>query len=325
MRRRKFIALLGGATMWPISAHAQQSGKLPTIGYLGASTPAQAAHWITAFAQRLRELGWVEGRTVAIEYRWGEAREDRWAEIAAEFVRLNVDVIATYNTPTTLMAKKVTSVIPIVFALAEDPVGSGLVASLARPGGNVTGVSTQHADFPSKRLALLLDVVPGLRRLAVIANVGNSASMREMAEMRSLARTLGLDFVALEILSADDIAPALGALKGGVDALYITPDALTDANRLRISGQAILARLPTMYAYREPVIAGGLMSYGPNYLDLVRRSADLVDKILRGTSPKEIPVEQPTKFDLVINLKTAKASGLTIPDKLLALADEIVE
>jgi putative ABC transport system substrate-binding protein len=324
MKRREFITLIGGAAAWPIASRAQQSGKLPTIGYLGASSPPEAAPWIAAFEQRLRELGWVEGRTVTIEYRWGEARSDRWAEITAEFVRLKVDVIATYNTPTTFTAKKVTSVIPIVFALAGDPVGSGLVASLAQPGGNVTGVSTQHADFPGKRLALLREVVPDLRRLAVMANVGNSASMREMAEVQRLARTLGLDFVALEIRSAGDIDPALEALKG-IDALYLPPDSLTDANRARINGAALSARVPTMSAYREYVHAGGLMSYGPNYPDLFRRSADLVDKILRGTSPKDIPVEQPTKFDLVINLKTAKALGLTIPDNLLVLADEIIE
>lgn len=324
MKRREFITLIAGTAAWPIAARAQQSGKLPVIGYLGASSPPEAAPWIAAFEQRLRELGWVEGRTVTIEYRWGEARSDRWAEITAEFVRLKVDVIATYNTPTTFAAKKVTSVIPIVFALAGDPVGSGLVASLARPGGNVTGVSTQHADFPGKRLALLREVVPNLRRLAVMANVGNSASVREMAEVQRLARALGLDFVALEIRSAGDIDPALEALKG-IDALYLPPDSLTDANRARINGAALSARVPTMSAYREYVHAGGLMSYGPNYPDLFRRSADLVDKILRGASPKDIPVEQPTKFDLVINLKTAKALGLTIPDNLLVLADEIIE
>jgi putative tryptophan/tyrosine transport system substrate-binding protein len=325
MRRREFINLVGAAAAWPFAARAQQSGKLPTIGYLGASTPADAALWTAAFVQRLRELGWVEGSTVSIEYRWGEARSDRWAEITAEFVRLKVDVIATYNTPTTLAAKKVTSTIPIVFALAADPVGSGLVASLARPGGNVTGMSTQHADFPGKRLALLREIVPGLRRLAVMANVGNSASVREMAEVQLMARTLGLDCVPLEIRRADDIDAALEALKGRVDALYLPPDALTDANRVRINGAALSARVPTMYAYREYVRAGGLMSYGPNYPDLFRRSADLVDKILRGTKPAEIPVEQPTKFDFVINLKTAKALGLEIPLTLLATADEVIE
>ena len=327
IRRRDFVILLGCGTAaaWPLAARAQPSGKLPTIGYLGASTPADAAPWTAAFVQRLRELGWVEGRTVAIEYRWGEARSDRWAEITAEFVRLKVDVIATYNTPTTVTAKNVTSAVPIVFALAADPVGSGLVASLARPGGNVTGMSTQHADFPGKRLALLREIVPGLRRLAVMANVGNSASVREMGEVQQIAQTLGLDFVASEIQRAEDITPALEALKGRVDALYLPPDALTDANRVPINGAALSARLPTMYAYREYVQAGGLMSYGPNYPDLFRRSADLVDKVLRGTKPGEIPVEQPTKFDLVINLKTAKALGLTVPPNLLALADEVIE
>jgi putative tryptophan/tyrosine transport system substrate-binding protein len=326
MKRRQFITLLGGAAAaWPLAARAQRSEKLPTIGYLDASTPAVSGPWIAAFVQRLRELGWVEGRTVAIEYRWGDARSDRWAEITAEFVRLKVDVIATYNTPTTITAKKVTSAVPIVFALAADPVGTGLVESLARPGGNVTGMSTQHTDFPGKRLGLLREVVPGLRRLAVMANVGNPASVGEMGEVQLVARTLGLDFVASEIRRAEDIDPAFEALKGRVDALYLPPDALTGTNQIRINGAALSARLPTMYAYREYVQAGGLMSYGPNYPDLFRRSADLVDKILRGTKPAEIPVEQPTKFDLVINLKTAKALGLEIPPTLLALADEVIE
>ena len=215
--------------------------------------------------------------------------------------------------------------VPIVCALMADPIGSVLVASLARPGGNLTGMSTQHADFPGKRLELLREVVPGLRRLAVMANVGNSASVREMGEVELMARKLGLDFVASEIRRAEDIAPALEALKDRVDALYLPPDALTDANRVRINGAALSARLPTMYAYREYVQSGGLMSYGPNYPDLFRRSADIVDKVLGGMKPAEIPVEQPTKFDLVVNLKTAKALGLTVPDKLLALADEVIE
>jgi putative ABC transport system substrate-binding protein len=326
MRRRDFIKAVGGSAItWPLAARAQQAGKVPTIGYLGASTPADAAPWTAAFVQRLRELGWIEGRTVAIEYRWGEARAERYAEITAEFVRLRVDVIATYGTPTAVTAKRVTSAVPIVFALAADPIGSGLVASLGRPGGNVTGMSTQHADFPGKRLELLREVVPRLHRLAVMANVGNSASVREMRELQQMAQTLGLDFVASEIRRAEDIAPALEALKGRVDALYLPPDALTDANRVLINGAALSAQLPTMYAYREYVQAGGLMSYGPNYPDLFRRSADLVDKILHGTKPGEIPVEQPTKFDLVINLKTAKALGLEIPPPLLATADEVIE
>jgi putative tryptophan/tyrosine transport system substrate-binding protein len=326
MRRREFITVLvGTAVSWPLAARAQQSGKLPTIGYLGASTPADAEQWTSAFVGRLHELGWIEGRTVAIEYRWGEARAERYAELTAEFVRLKVDVIATYGTPTAVTAKRVTSAIPIVFALAADPIGSGLVTSLARPGGNVTGMSTQHADFPGKRLALLREVVPGLHRLAVLANAGNSASVREMGEVQEMAQTLGLEFVASEIRKAEDIAPALDALKGGVDAIYLPPDALTDANRVLINGAALSARLPTMYAYREYVQAGGLMSYGPNYPDLFRRSADMVDKILRGTKPSEIPVEQPTKFDFVINLKTAKALGLEIPQPLLITADEVIE
>ena len=251
--------------------------------------------------QRLRELGWIEGRTVAIEYRWAEGRSERFAEIAAEFVRLKVDVIVTSGTAV-LAAKQATSVIPIVFAVAGDPVGTGLVASLARPGGNVTGLSIQATDLAGKRLELLREVVPGLRRLAIMANVGNPAAVLEMGEVQATARTLGLEVATFEIRRAEDIAPAFEALKGRADALYVCADPLVNTNRIRINTLALGARLPTMYGFREYVEAGGLMSYGPNFPDLFRRAADFVDKILRGAKPADIPVEQPTKFDLVINL-----------------------
>ena len=318
-------ALGGAAAAWPLAARAQQPGKLPTIGFLGASTPSAESQWIAAFVQRLRELGWIEGRTVAIEYRWAEGRSERFAEIAAEFVRLKVDVIVTSGTPAVLAAKQATSVIPIVFATAGDPVGTGLVASLARPGGNVTGLSIQSTDLAGKRLELLREVVPGLRRLAIMANVGNPVAVLEMGEVQAAARTLGLEVATFEIRRAEDIAPAFEALKGRADALYVCTDPLVNTNRIRINTLALGARLPTMHGFREYVEAGGLMSYGPNFPDLFRRAADYVDKILRGAKPGDIPVEQPTKFDLVINLTTAKALGLTVPPTLLARADEVIE
>jgi putative ABC transport system substrate-binding protein len=326
MRRRNFIAFLGGAAAaWPLAARAQQqAGKLPTIGLLGANTPSAASQWVAAFVQRLRELDWIEGRTVAIEYRWAEGRSERFAEIAAEFVRLKVDVIVTWGTASVVAAMQVTSVIPIVFATAGDPVGTGLVASLARPGGNVTGLSNQAADVAGKRLELLREVVPGLR-LAILANIGSPIGVLQMREAQAAARTLGLEFAALEIRRAQDIAPAFEALKGRANALYVVSEPLVSTHRVRINTLALAARLPTMHDYREYVEAGGLMSYGPKFPDLFRRSADYVDKILRGTKPGDIPVEQPTKFDLVVNITTAKALGLAMPDKVLATADEVIE
>jgi len=275
--------------------------------------------------QRLRELGWIEGRTVAIDYRWAEGRPERFAEIAAEFVRLKVDVIFAVGTEAALAAKKATAVIPIVFPVAGDPVGTGIVASLARPSGNVTGLSNLAADLAAKRLEILRDVLPRLARLAILANVGSPAAVLEMHEFRDAASTLGLEVVPLEIRRTDDIAPALESLNGRADTLYVVGDPLANFNRIRINTFALVARLPTMYVQREYVEAGGLMSYGPNYPDLNRRAADYVDKILRGAKPAELPVEQPTKFDLVVNLVTARALGITVPPTLLARADEVIE
>jgi ABC-type uncharacterized transport system substrate-binding protein len=324
--RRKFLAALGGAAVaWPLAARAQQPGKLPTIGYLGSGTPSTDSQWLAAFVQRLRELGWVDGRNVAIEIRWGEGHAERYAEIAAELVRLKVDVILTHNTPPVLAAKQATSVIPIVFASAGDPVGTGVVASLARPGGNVTGLSSQLSDTAGKRLELLREVVPNLRRLAIIGNFGNPISVLEMNEVKAAAGTFGLEVAVLDIRRADDIAPAFDALKGQADALYLCGDPFVTTNRIRINTLALGARLPTMSVFRHYVEAAGLMSYGPNFPDLFRRAADLVDKILRGAKPADIPVDQATKFDLTINLTTAKVLGLTIPESFLVRADEVIE
>jgi putative tryptophan/tyrosine transport system substrate-binding protein len=326
MRRREFIALLGaGAAAWPLAARAQQPGKLPTIGWLGG-TPLMDGQRIGAFVQRMRELTWIDGRNVAIEYRWTEGRNERYAEAAAELVRLKVDVIVTVGTPPTLAAKQATAVIPIVFAAVSDPVGTGVVASLARPGGNITGLANQVSDTAGKKLELLRELVPGLHRLAIMAHVGNPASVLDMGEAQAAARKLGVEVVITsEIRRAEDIAPAFETLKERADALYLSPAPLMNTNRTRINILAVGARLPTMHGLREYVEAGGLMSYGANAPDQLRRVAEIVDKILRGAKPADIPVEQPTKFDLIINLTTAKALGLTIPEPFLLRADEVIE
>jgi ABC-type uncharacterized transport system substrate-binding protein len=320
--RRKFLATLGGAAAWPLAARAQQAGQLPTIGFLGSGTPSSHAQWVAALVQRLRELGWSEGRTVAIEVRWAEGRPERFTAIAAEFVRLKVDVIVAAG-PAVFAAKQTTSVIPIVFPTVADPLGSGLVASLARPGGNVTGLSLTSPELAGKRLELLREVVPRLRRLAILANADYPPAMRELDEIET--HTLGVETIALKIRKAADIAPAFEALKGRAEALYVVAEPLTSVNQVRINSFALAARLPTMHGVGELVETGGLMSYAPNFRSLYRRAGDFVDKILRGAKPADIPVEQPTKFDLVINLTTAKALGLTLPRGLLVRADELIE
>jgi putative ABC transport system substrate-binding protein len=325
MRRRAFIAGFSSAAAWPLLARAQQSAKLPTIGFLGPNTSALDSPRVGALVQRLGELGWMENRTVAIEYRWADGRVEHLAEIVAELVGLNVNIIVTSGTPAVLAAKRATSVIPIVFAAAGDPIGTGLVASLARPGGNVTGLSIQATDLASKRVELLREVIPGLRRLAIMANADASPAMLEMVDVQATARALGLEVAIHQIRRPEDIAPALESLNGHAEGLYVCNDPLVTTNRIRINALALSMRLPTIYNVREFVEAGGLMSYGPNFLDLYRRAGDLVDKVPRGTKPSEIPVEQPTKFDLVLNLKTAKALGLTMPPAFLARADEVIE
>jgi len=323
VRRREFIWLLGGAAAWPLAARGQQA-KLPTIGFLGASTPLNWNPWTAAFVQRLRELGWIEGRTVAIEYRWAEGRNERYSEIATEFVRLKVDVILTVGAAVPA-AKQVTSTIPIVFATATDPVGSGLVASLARPGGNVTGSSGQSVDVASKRVQILHELLPDLQRMAIIGNVNYAAAVREIGEVQAVAAKLGLNADVLEIRHARDVVPAFETLKSGTQALYVCPDALVNANHARINTLALGSRLATMHGVRDYIGAGGLMSYGASPTDLFRRAGDLVDKILKGAKPADLPVEQPTKFELVINLTTAKALRLTIPEAFLLRADEVIE
>jgi putative tryptophan/tyrosine transport system substrate-binding protein len=325
MERREFIMLLGGAATaaWPLAARAQQPSKLPTIGFLGANASAFSP-WTAAFVARLGELGWVEGRTIAIEYRWEEGRRDRDAEIAAEFVNLKVDVIVTGGSAVPTL-KKATSVIPIVFTIANDPVGTGLVESLARPGANVTGLALLTTDLAGKRVELLRELVPRLRRLAVMGNVDYPAAVLEIGDVQAAARTFGIEAVRFEIRRAEDIAPAFDVLKTQADALYVVQDALVAANRPRFITLSLGARMPTSFVSREFAQAGALMSYGPNFPDLFRRAAEMVDKILRGTKTTDIPVEQPTKFELTINLTTAKLLGLSVPQTLLATADDVYE
>jgi putative ABC transport system substrate-binding protein len=324
MRRREFLGALGGAALaWPLAVRAQPT--TPVVGFLGPSKSSVDGSRVAMFSQRLRELGWREGGNIAIEYRWAEGVQERFSELAADLVKLEVTVIVTWGTATALAVKQATSVIPIVFTIVSDPVGAGLVASLARPGGNLTGLSTQHIEAAGKRLELLRDVVPHLRRLGVMANAGNPASVREMHEIQDTARKLDVAVVNVEFRRAEDIAIGFAQLKGQADALFIAPDALVNTNRDRINALALDARLPTMHGFRDPVAGGALMSYGPNYSDLIRRAADFVDKILRGAKPADIPVEQPTRFDLVLNLSAARTLGLDFPPKVLALADEVIE
>ncbi len=324
--RREFITLLGGAAARGRSRRARSSRRScrPSGSWVRARLSAMS-QWVAAFVQRLRELGWIEGRTVAIEYRWAEGRSERFAEIAAEFVRLKVDVIVTYATPPVIAAKQATAVIPIVSAVMGDPVGTGLVASLAQPGGNVTGLSILTARSCWQATRTLARGRPRSPPVGLLANVSNPITVLEMGEVQAAARTLGLEVVTLEIRRPEDIAPAFETLKGRAQALYVAGDPLVFTNRVRINTLALVARLPAIYNQRDYVEAGGLMSYGVNLPDLFRRTADYADKILRGAKPADLPVEQPTKFDLVINLKTAKALGLEVPPTLLARADEVIE
>jgi len=309
---------------FPLTAGAQQGERVRVIGYLGVTTPSDGSERTAAFVQGLRELGWIEGRNVAIEVRWAEGRGERFSAIAAEFVRLKVDVILTAG-GAVLATKQATSVIPIVFAVANDPVGSGLVASLARPGGNVTGLSLQFTDVAGKRLEFLRETVPGLRRLGIMANIGYPGAVLESREVQAMGRALGLEIARVEIERPEDIPLVFKTLKSRADALYVCADPLLGSHRTWINTLALATQTPTMHGNREHVEAGGLMSYGANFSDLYRRAAYFVDKVLRGTKPADIPVEQPTKFDFVINLKTAKVLGLDIPPTLLARADEVIE
>jgi putative tryptophan/tyrosine transport system substrate-binding protein len=328
MRRRELITLLGSGAICVCSSfaisHAQQA-KLPVIGFLGSSTPAGQAHLLTAYMQRLRELGWVEGRNLSLEQRWAEGRDDLYEEIADEFVRRKVDIVLTHGSRAALAAKKATSTIPIVAAVIGDPVGSGLVASLARPGGNLTGLSLISPDLAGKRVELLYEAVPSSRRLAVLADVGNRASDEETQQAQLAATKLGRTAFPISIRRSEDITSAFDGIEDRADALYVVGSPTVLANSVRVNILAAAARIPTVYIAKEYVQTGGLLAYGPSFANIYRRAAEFSDKILRGATPSDIPVEQPTKFDLVINLTTAKALRITIPPMLLARADEVIE
>ena len=325
MRRREFITFLGSvAVAWPLVGHAQQPRKPPTIGFLGVD-PAMWSSWTAGFVDRLSALGWIDGRTVAIEFRWAQGRPELHTKFAAEFAHLNVNVIVTSGAAVPAIMQA-TSFIPIVFAVANDPVGAGMVKSLSRPGGNVTGTSLQTLDLAGKRLELFREAIPNVRRLAIMADASFPQAMLEMGAVKELARKFGIDVIPVEIRGTEDIAPAFDKLRAEkTDALYVVINELLNANRLRIVTSAQTAKLPTIFGTRDWVLSGGLMSYGPNFPALFGRAAEITDRILRGSKPEDIPVEQPTKFELVINLKTAKALGLTVPPTLLTRADEVIE
>lgn len=323
LKRREFIALLGGAAAaWPLAARGQQ--KVPVIGFLGTTSPSAWRQPIAAFERRLSELGWIPGQTITIDYRWTEGRNEQALAIAEAFVQRNVAIIVAGGNAVAA-AKQATTSIPIVFPVAIDPLGSGFVASLSRPGGNVTGLSLQGGDVAGKRLQMLREIVPGLRRLAIMVNVAYPAAKNELAECQAAARALGLEATLMELRRPEDIATTFDALGSGADALYVVSDALTNTNDTAISSLALSARLPTMFGTADSIHSGGLMAYGPNLPDLFRRAGDYVDKVLRGAKPGDIPVEQPTRFTFVLNLTTAKALGLAAPPTLLGLADEVIE
>jgi len=325
--RRSFLALAGGAgasVLLHLRAARAQSPKTPVIGFLGTVTPATWSEPVAAFEKRLGELGWIPGRTIAIDYRWTQGHNENALQIAKDFVARNVDVIVAGGNAVAA-AKAATSTIPIVFPVAVDPIGSGFVANLSHPGGNVTGLSMQGPDVAGKRLDMLRMIAPTLRRVAILIDVDYPAAKNEREACQAAAQTLGLEATVVEVRQPADIEPAMASLRDNADALYVVADALTSANQGRIATLALGARLPTIFGNSDLMNVGGLMAYGPSVPDLFRRAAELVDKILRGTKPGDIPVEQPTKFNLVINMTTAKALGLTVPPNLLALADEVIE
>jgi putative ABC transport system substrate-binding protein len=324
MRRREFIGLLGGAiTAWT-PAYAEGPTKSSVVGFLVSGSQTSHGAWVAAYAQRLSELGWTEGRNLTIEYRWASGDNQRMVEFAAEFVQRKVDVIVS-SAYGVLIARQATPNIPIVFAALSDPVALGLAESLSRPGGNVTGLTVQPSDLASKRIGLLREIVPNFRRLSALTNVASSGFQGEVAAIRQAATALGIEAHIFELHTAADIAPALAALKGQTDALYVLSEPLVNANRAQIIEAAMIGRIPTIFGFREFVDAGGLMSYGPNFPDLFRRAADFTDKILRGAKPADMPVQQPVKFDLIFNLKTARALGLDVPESFLTRADEVIE
>ena len=327
MTRRDFIVLVGGAVAtWPVAARAQQQAKVPQIGFLGNSTAALEADLVGPFRDGLRDLGYEEGRNIVIEYRWAEGNYDRFPALIVELVALKVDVIVTAGTPAALAVKNATASIPLVMVAVGDPVGTGLVASFARPGGNNTGLTSLAPELEGKRLELLREVVPKLSYIAVLWNPANAYMVTTEKEVQTAAKVLHMKVLSLGVRTPEELDTALATvLKEQPGALNVLADRLFLHNRAHIVDFAAQHRLPGVHAYRELVLAGGLMSYGPSYADMHRRAAIYVDKILKGAKPADLPVQAPTKFELVINLKTAKGLGLAVPPTLVALADEVIE
>jgi putative tryptophan/tyrosine transport system substrate-binding protein len=327
VRRREFIALIGGVVVaWPFAARAQHGGKIPRVGFMGNSTAGLEANLIGAFREGLREHGYDEGRNVEIVFRWAGGRYERFPALIAELIAANVDVIVTAGTPAALAVKKATSTVPVVMAAIGDPVGTGIVSSLARPGGNITGLSGTAPDLEGKRLELLREVVPNLSQVAFFLNPSNALHDISLHQARAAANTLHIKLLPQEVRRSEDLNGAFASIvKERPGGLLILADRVFLHDRERIMKFATERRLPSVNAYRELVEAGGLMSYGPSYEDMHRRAADYVDKILKGAKPGDLPIEQPTKFDLLINAKAANALAIALPPTLLARADEVIE
>jgi putative ABC transport system substrate-binding protein len=326
MRRREFITLIGGAAVaWPLAARAQQ-GKVWRIGFLEAFAAAQNAPNIDAFRQGMRQRGYIETQNYVIEYRSADGRTERYPALAAELVRLNVDLIVTRGTPASIAAKNATATIPIVMAASGDPLGTGLVASLARPGGNVTGLSGFTSDLLAKRLEILREAVPSIKRIGLLHNMGNPVAPRQWEELKAAAPILGIEPLLLDVRSPDDLPRVFEtAAAQRANAIVVGNDTAINVKLPLVIELAAQHRLAATYLARQFVDAGGLMMYGVNYPDLYRRAATFVDKILKGAKPAELPIEEPVKFDLIVNLKAAKALGLVIPETFLTRADEVIE
>jgi putative ABC transport system substrate-binding protein len=327
LERRDFLIAVGAILAAPLAADAQQAEKVPRIGFLSATSPSDRPPLLDAFRQRLRELGWVEGKNIVIDYRYAEGQVDRLPDLAAELVRLKVDLLVSWGTQGVTAAKSATATIPIVMIAVRDPIGIGLIASLARPGGNVTGVSgSAGLEWVAKQLELLKQTVPKIRRVAILSNPTNAYHQLAIRELDVAARSLGVQLQLLEARGPNEFDGAFAAMaKESVGALLVLSDAMLNSHATRLADLAARGRLPAVYGVRESVEAGGLMSYGPSFLDSFRRAATYVDKILKGAKPGDLPVEQPTKFELVINLKTAKSLGLTIPQSVLVRVDEVIQ
>jgi len=327
IKRREFIGLLGGAAAaWPLAARAQQSGKLPTIGFLGASSDTAASRNVNAFLQGMHALGYVKGRDFEIEYRWAEGQQVRLPTLAEELVRLKVDLILTGVVQAAVASRDATKTIPIVCPLLADPIRWGLIKSDARPGGNVTGLLMFVEGLPAKQLELVLDLIPGAARVGLLVNPNNVNNVSQRQEIETAVATMAVNIISADIPTPeglDSIFPALA--REGVDAVIVLRDAMFYAERRRIAALAVALRLPVIYAFREHVDDGGLISYGINLPENFRRSADYVVKILKGANPGDLPVEFPTRLELIINLKAASMIGITIPPTLIARADEVIE